>query len=547
MNELSPRRFPRSPIVPPKTPPQWKKPQDVMRERKIRLKQNALLARINRSPSHDISANVSSKHSVKRKNPFSKCKEVKEPVLKRVKPEPEIPAETSLLEILGFNESKDLETNLNLHTWDRSRDVIENEENDINGSSFQALPIDWTLRTKMRFISLKPFPWTQMLKTCEEASGITGFVRCLEFNNERSGAGLDSSPNSRFHQSCLFWQHPQLPWLDLYPRHSLRRADKPLFPVSSTVKEALYKDWSNSFRSLFQLVRTRHCPYFYMVANTFTCLFRAAGINGIGESTAYVCPTSGGFRKLLRKEGINFSMPLRENNKKRRSNGASENEDEEEEEEETEEVEQEEDEREETDWLASLGIAESEIGKIKTAEEASLLKTGDKNDDSLVVVDGCEVHALFNFLINCKSAIATTGPLAGIPPTLISPVAFTGGSLSSLKVRESTVKQDNERFYTIEVCGPILPNTVQNLCNILQENLETFSVTFANVDFTKAYTLCKGPNETITKSPSKQSNTFNMESLKDSGLDSKLLAAFCSENLHAFDSVRWNRNSFMIL
>ncbi|CAH1389768.1 unnamed protein product [Nezara viridula] len=356
----------------------------------------------------------------------------------------------------------------------------------------------------MRFISLKPFPWTQMLKTCEEASGITGFVRCLEFNNERSGAGLDSSPNSRFHQSCLFWQHPQLPWLDLYPRHSLRRADKPLFPVSSTVKEALYKDWSNSFRSLFQLVRTRHCPYFYMVANTFTCLFRAAGINGIGESTAYVCPTSGGFRKLLRKEGINFSMPLRENNKKRRSNGASENEDEEEEEEETEEVEQEEDEREETDWLASLGIAESEIGKIKTAEEASLLKTGDKNDDSLVVVDGCEV-------------------------------------------RESTVKQDNERFYTIEVCGPILPNTVQNLCNILQENLETFSVTFANVDFTKAYTLCKGPNETITKSPSKQSNTFNMESLKDSGLDSKLLAAFCSENLHAFDSVRWNRNSFMIL
>lgn len=67
-------------------------------------------------------------------------------------------------------------------------------------------------------------------------------------------------------------------------------------------------------------------------------------------------------------------------------------------------------------------------------QEASLLKSEDKNDDSLVVVDGGEVHALFNFLINCKSAIATTGPLAGIPPTLISPVAFTGGSLLPLKV-----------------------------------------------------------------------------------------------------------------
>lgn len=45
-----------------------------------------------------------------------------------------------------------------------------------------------------------------------------------------------------------------------------------------------------------------------MIANTFTCLFRAAGINGIGETTAYVCPTSGGFRKLLREEGTNLNV-----------------------------------------------------------------------------------------------------------------------------------------------------------------------------------------------------------------------------------------------
>lgn len=35
-------------------------------------------------------------------------------------------------------------------------------------------PIDWTLRTKVRFMSLKPFAWNQKLRTCEEASGITG-------------------------------------------------------------------------------------------------------------------------------------------------------------------------------------------------------------------------------------------------------------------------------------------------------------------------------------------------------------------------------------
>lgn len=36
------------------------------------------------------------------------------------------------------------------------------------------LPIDWTLRTKVRFLSPNPFPWSQKIKTCEEASATTG-------------------------------------------------------------------------------------------------------------------------------------------------------------------------------------------------------------------------------------------------------------------------------------------------------------------------------------------------------------------------------------
>lgn len=38
------------------------------------------------------------------------------------------------------------------------------------------IPIDWSLKTKVRFMSRKPFAWNQKLRTCEEASGITGFV-----------------------------------------------------------------------------------------------------------------------------------------------------------------------------------------------------------------------------------------------------------------------------------------------------------------------------------------------------------------------------------
>ena len=50
------------------------------------------------------------------------------------------------------------------------------------------------------------------------------------------------------------------------------------------------------------------------------------------------------------------------------------------------------------------------------------------------MVEGVEAQALFNFLLNCKSCTATTGPLAGIPPTLLSPVAFHGSTLRPNKV-----------------------------------------------------------------------------------------------------------------
>lgn len=48
---------------------------------------------------------------------------------------------------------------------------------------------------------------------------------------------------------------------------------------------------------------------------------------------------------------------------------------------------------------------------------------------------GVEAQALFNWLINCRSTVSNTGPHAGIPPTLLAPVAFTGATLTPLKVR----------------------------------------------------------------------------------------------------------------
>jgi len=58
-----------------------------------------------------------------------------------------------------------------------------------------------------------------------------------------------------------------------------------------------------SFRSTFNLLRARQCPFFYVCANQFTILFCAAGTQGIDTLQIYVTPSSKTLRDALRSEG----------------------------------------------------------------------------------------------------------------------------------------------------------------------------------------------------------------------------------------------------
>jgi hypothetical protein len=49
-------------------------------------------------------------------------------------------------------------------------------------------------------------------------------------------------------------------------------------------------------------------------------------------------------------------------------------------------------------------------------------------------MEGTSVHGLFNFLLNCRSCVATSGPQAGVPPTILSPTTFKGATLKPQKV-----------------------------------------------------------------------------------------------------------------
>lgn len=59
----------------------------------------------------------------------------------------------------------------------------------------------------------------------------------------------------------------------------------------------------------------------------------------------------------------------------------------------------------------------------------------DNRPQSMVYVEGADVHTFFNFLLNYSSSIAHSGPQHGIPPTILSPVVFVGATLVQNSVR----------------------------------------------------------------------------------------------------------------
>ena len=96
------------------------------------------------------------------------------------------------------------------------------------------------------------------------------------------------------------------------------------------------------------------------------------------------------------------------------------------------------------EWLESMGLDKEQFPLLNpnaiTPREITNLRTIDQQPTSTVLVKGPDTHALFNFLLNCKSLVSNTGVLAQVPPTLLAQVAFDGATLRSLRVNQGIVK-----------------------------------------------------------------------------------------------------------
>lgn len=353
-----------------------------------------------------------------------------------------------------------------------------------------------------------------------KASGITGFVRCLEINKmDFANTALDTSHTSRFHQNEMFWQYPHIPWLNLVQRNSTKNND---YKINEKEADEMFKDWVECFMNLFQLLRARQCPYFYLLSNHFSVLFRAAGIGGRVETHAIMTPTSKGLRNILRKDDIEFTQPLK--NKDSTPNTSVD---------ENKEPEIDEDE-DEVQFLENLGVDTSDI-KLKESVKVRQKELEDDHGDlSSALFEGSDCQAFVNYLIEAKSTIPRVGRLAGVPPTLLSPVAFLGASLRKQKINSSRIRENGVDMYSVEITGAILPHTIHSLTSLLSEMKDSYSMTMANYTSTVAFTkTSRKLLEDLNNSQANADQVFGRENLSDCGLSNEILEIMCQSDKDA--------------
>uniref|UniRef100_A0A674JRN2 Downstream neighbor of SON n=1 Tax=Terrapene triunguis TaxID=2587831 RepID=A0A674JRN2_9SAUR len=344
---------------------------------------------------------------------------------------------------------------------------------DVSSSPSTEFPADWSIKTRLLFTSSQPFTWAEHLKAQEEAQGFAQHCRATSINFPQS-----------IQQSLIYWLHPSLPWLQLFPRIGADRkiaGKTSLWSHDETLQQVLMSEWSVSFTSLYNLLKAKLCPYFYVCTYQFTVLFRAAGLAGSDVITAVISPTTRGLREAMRNEGIEFSLPLVEETRKyvtKLEQGVSDD--------------------ESFSWLEEMGVQD----KIKKPDAISIKLRKEKNEvqvdhkpESVALVKGTNTFMLLNFLINCKSLVAAAGPQAGLPPTLLSPVAFRGATMQTLKARSINVKTPvHSRYndiFSLEVTGPVMPHCLHTLTMLLKSAQRgAFSAVLYTHEPTALFNIC---------------------------------------------------------
>jgi hypothetical protein len=174
-------------------------------------------------------------------------------------------------------------------------------------------------------------------------------------------------------------------------------------------------------------------------------LFRTENIAGISELQAIMTPTTKGIRKTLKDEGISFTLPLMEKssanfetspekddstkeNISMTDKGLAENNEE--------KQECDDEECDSNEWLETQGLNIRVLSKTRQLIRQDGTDSIDNKPQSTLFIQGGDVQALFNFLLNSKLIVTNVGPMSGVPPTILSNQPFIGATMQKLKVKD---------------------------------------------------------------------------------------------------------------
>ncbi|XP_060677243.1 protein downstream neighbor of Son-like isoform X3 [Hemiscyllium ocellatum] len=296
----------------------------------------------------------------------------------------------------------------------------------------------------------------------------------------------DDSPTLKcaFQQSLRYWMHPRLPWLQLFPRigvDSISVDDGLLWSPDYKIQNILMKDWLSSCSSLFDLLQSGHCPFFYICTYQFTVLFKAAQ-ESRGESiSALLYPANVEVLEAMRLSEVVFSTYLVENSQENVHVNLSS-----------------------SDGCGSVHLTPAHLNYIRNVKKTVIdsraqksfppIKTEPQEEiptsessecylhegyqdmqlKFLVAVEGSYTESLITFLMNSSHIVAQEGVQRGLPPTLLCPVAFPGAALQLLQVSSTCGKVQGCHglidSYSLEITGPILPHSMDYINHILQCN-----------------------------------------------------------------------------
>uniref|UniRef100_I3JBD2 Downstream neighbor of SON n=1 Tax=Oreochromis niloticus TaxID=8128 RepID=I3JBD2_ORENI len=390
---------------------------------------------------------------IKRRNPFAKIENTYSPKKKR----------------LTFNDAS-------CNTENSDSSGIANNERDEESSkregTLDLYPADWSLKTRLLLTSPVSLSWAEQLKAQEEAQGLSQHCRAQFSPLPHSPQDPRSCSELRcaFQQSLVYWQHPSIPWLSLFPRINAERSffgKSAPWAHDATLQQSLMTEWSVSLSSLYSLLKARLCPYFYLCSYQFTVLFRAAGLGGSSSITAFISPTTRGLREAMKAEGIEFSLPLLE--EERRCSELRDTVDGEE---------HDGDDRDEDStlsWLKEMGVQDKikkpDLHTLQLHKEGHVISL-DHKPESVICVEGLHTFTLINFFINWKGVVASSGSQAGLPPTLLAPSAFRGATMHTLKSRcvnvRSQVGSSYQNISSLEITGPVLPSSLHAILTLLR-------------------------------------------------------------------------------